>query len=91
MNCPCSGVYVCAYIVIFFHRGQREKKKSGLVYGSFFLCPLLIPISPQRQEHSEDQLYTTNTDKQTNYRVSFIYQCPIHLQLQDLQIKRKSP
>ncbi len=37
MNCPCSGVYVCAYIVIFL---PWPAKKSGLVRGSFFLCVL---------------------------------------------------
>lgn len=37
MNCPCSEVYVCAYIVIFLPRPTEE---SGLFYVSFSLCPL---------------------------------------------------
>lgn len=41
MNCPCSGVYVCAYIVIFFHRGQREKKKIWVSLWLLFLVSSL--------------------------------------------------
>lgn len=39
MNCPCSSVYVCAYIVLFFSP-TASKKKSGLDCSFFFSCPL---------------------------------------------------
>lgn len=86
MNCPCSLVYVCAYILLFFSptaSKKKKKKKSGLVCSSLTLSSLIL-ILPQRQKNSKDQLYTT-TNKQTSSRVSFIYQCPIHLQLSDLE------
>lgn len=59
MNCPCSGVYVCAYIVIFL---PWPAKNLGYSMDPF-LCVLSakIPISPERQKHSED-----NMMRQTN-------------------------
>lgn len=48
-----------------------------------FVLSAKIPISPQRRKHREHQLHTT---KQTNYCMFSIYQCPVHLQLLDLQI-----
>lgn len=66
MNCPCSGVYVCAYIVIFL---PWPAKKIWVSLRLLFFVSSLIPISPQRQKHREHQLHTTNTDKRTNYCV----------------------
>ena len=63
MNCPCSGVYVCAYIVIFLL--WPAGKISGLVYGSFSLCPLcwdshLSSKAQQAQRTSAPHNNTTN-------------------------------
>lgn len=70
MNCPCSGVYVCAYIVIFL---PWPAKKSGLFSGSFSLCPLLIHVFPQRQKHSRHGLHMINLEEQANCWASCIY------------------
>lgn len=70
----------------FFPRGHKKKGKEIWVsLQLLFLVSCLILILPQRQKNSKDQLYKTTTNKQTSSCVSFIYQCPIHLQLSDLE------
>lgn len=91
MNCPCSGVYVCAYIVIFLP--WPAKKIWVSLWFLFFVSSLLRFSSLLKgKKHSEHhQQHTTATDKQTNYRMFYIYQCPVHLQLQTCKFKTKSP
>lgn len=60
-------------------------EKIWVILWFLFFVSSLIPISPQRQNHSEHQRHATKTDKQTNYCVFYIYQCPVHLWLQNLK------
>lgn len=41
MNCPCSGVYVCAYIVIFLPWPAGQKKIWVSLWFLFFVSSLL--------------------------------------------------
>lgn len=70
MNCPCSGVYVCAYIVIFL---PKPAKKSGLVYSSFSLSPLWFP-SLLKGKSTVNISYTQQiqTSRQTTLCIIFI-------------------